>query len=97
MDAYGSTAATGASTQETRGFKAEGDSARKETTQETLDRIRADMAIKSEEVATINASGLYGVHTNDIKVLRADQLEPLVKSAPINLLLNQTRDIRGQA
>ena len=97
MDAYGSTAATGASTQETRGFKAEGDSARKETTQETLDRIRADMAIKAEEVATINASGLYGVHTNDITVLRANQLEPLVKSAPINLLLNQTRDIRGQA
>ena len=97
MDAYGSTASTGASTQETRGFKAEGDSIRKETTQETLDRIRADMAIKAEEVASINASGLYGVHLSDIKVLRADQLEPLLKSTPINLLLNQTRDIRGQA
>ena len=97
MDAYGSTAATGASTQETRGFKAEGDSVKEETIQEKLDRIRADMAIKAEEVATINASGLYGVHINDIKVLRDDQLEPLVRSAPINLLLNQTRDIRGQA
>ena len=96
MDAYGSTAATGASTKETTGFKAEGDSTKKETTQEVLDRIRADMAIKAEEVGAINPNGLYGVHVNDVKVLEAHQLEPLRRTTPINLLLNQTRDTRGQ-
>ena len=96
MDAYGSSAASGASTKETTGFKAEGESTKQETTQETLDRIRADMAIKAEEVGAINPNGLYGVHLNDIKILLAKQLEPLRRTTPVNLLLNQTRDTRGQ-
>jgi hypothetical protein len=97
LDAYGTTQATGASKTETKGFKDESDSEYQETTQEKLDRIRAEMAIKAEEQRQINPENLYGVHQNDVIKLDRDELEPLLRTTPVNLLLNETRDVKGQS
>ena len=96
MDAFGNKDVTGASTEQTKGFKEVVDSEQQETTQEKLDRIRADMAIRADETRQVNPKGLYGVHDVDVITLEPSELEPLIRTKPVDLLLNETRDVRGQ-